>query len=131
MGAEFHLDPEKGFLVVTIDGTYSLAEFRESLDEITRSGRFPAAIDALWDLRKMDFRRVDRGFWRGIMDAIKEHPERSGARAAHVVEGDFAYGMARMYEILLGLDPVLDRRRMVVFTSYAEAEAWLGDCAAG
>jgi hypothetical protein len=32
-----------------------------------------------------------------------------------------------MYEILVGLDPVLGRRRMTVFTSYAEAEAWLAE----
>lgn len=32
MGADFHLDPKNGILVVTVDGTYSLAEFRVTLD---------------------------------------------------------------------------------------------------
>ena len=125
MGAEFHLDPEKGFLVVTVAGSFSLAEFSTSLDEITKSGRFPPDVDALWDLREMDFQSVDVRFWRGIIDTLKQYPERSGARATHVVQSDFAFGMSRMYEILLGLDPILASRQMTVFTSYAEAEAWL------
>jgi len=125
VSTEFHLDPEKGFLVVTVAGSFSLAEFSTSLDEITKSGRFPPDVDALWDLREMDFQSVDVRFWRGIIDTLKQYPERSGARATHVVQSDFAFGMSRMYEILLGLDPILASRQMTVFTSYAEAEAWL------
>lgn len=125
MGADIHIDPQNRFLVVTVEGTYSLAEFKETLDDITGSDQFPPDIDVLWDLRTMDFGSINVSFWRTMIDVVRQYPERGDALAVHVVDGDFAFGMLRMYLILLGLDETIAHRKTHVVRSYADAEAWL------
>ena len=64
-------------------------------------------------------------FLQGIIEIRKKYPERNTARLAHVVKGDFAFGMMRMYQIYSDLDQYHLNQKVGIFKSIPEAEEWL------
>jgi len=127
MPTDLRFDGEKGILVVTVRGSLTLEEFRTTLEEITHSDQYPPDIDTLWDFQAMDFQAMDSDFFRHIISIRKHYPERGIARAAHIVAGDFAFGMLRMHEILSDADRVGLPQSMKVSKSFSEGEQWLLD----
>jgi hypothetical protein len=125
MGTEVRLDHDKGFVVVTVTGEISLPQFEAALEMLAGDDSTPSDIPALWDLREADFQNVTAETWRGIIGVLKRHPERSRALVAQVVSSEFAFGMMRMFQILLGLESVHAERDTQAFRTYADAEAWL------
>ena len=125
MSFDIRFDQKKRILFVTLNGDFTLAEFQAAMEKITQSNQYPPDTDALWDLREMDFARVDSDYWRSIISIRKQYGERGTARIAHVVRGDFAFGMLRMYQIQSELDPNGLQQRIEVFKSISEGENWL------
>jgi RNAse (barnase) inhibitor barstar len=125
MSFDIRFDEKKNILVVTLKGDFTIADFQNAMKQITQSNQYPPDTDALWDLREMDFTRVDTIYWRGIISIRKQHRERGTARIAHIVKGDFAFGMLRMYQIYSELDPNGLRQKIEIFKSISEGEKWL------
>jgi len=131
MDIDIRFDEGKKVLFVTSRGPLNAEAFTEAMVEITHSDRYPPDTDALWDLREVLFEDIDAMFWRTIIEIRERFPERSSARLAHVVQGDFAFGMLRMYEILSGLNMERQPQTLRVFKSIPDAERWLLDSRAG
>jgi hypothetical protein len=102
-----------------------LDEFQAVMEEITRSKGYPPKTDALWDLRALDFTKIDASYLRGVLQIRKQYPERNAARLAHIVKGDFAFGMMRMYQIYSDLEHDVLHQKVGVFKSISEGEEWL------
>ena len=125
MPIDLRYDPEKKILYSRVKGTVSFEEFQSTMKLITRSGQFPQNANALWDLRELDFETIDSDFWKRIINIRKQYPERGQALLAHVVQGDLAYGMLRMYEILADSDSNGLAQHIKVFKNCSDAEKWL------
>jgi len=125
MPSALRYDHDKKILFVTVTGAFPLDEFRAVMEQITHSDEYPPDTDALWDLREMELQSVESAFFRGVIAVRKQFPQRGTARMAHIVSGDFAYGMLRMYEILSETDRDNLPQGIMVFKSCAEGEAWL------
>ncbi len=125
MPIQFQFDSTRNILRITIQGAFSLAGFQNTMEQITQSEEYSPDIHALWDLREMDFSTIDEAYWRKILEIRKKHPQRSAARLAHVVHGDFAYGMMRMYQILSTLHSNELKQQVMVFKDIDEAEQWI------
>ena len=89
---------------------------------IKSSKEYPVDVEALWDLRKADFRTVDEDLFKRIIAIRMRYPERSGMRAAFIASDELSYGMSRMYEILSSFEI---KRHIQVFRDYEEGERWL------
>ena len=105
--------------------TLTLEEFKTVMEAITRSNQYPPDTDALWDLRALDFSKIDAAYLQSIIQIRKEYQERSLARLAHIVKGDFAFGMMRMYQIYTDLNHHSLHQQVGVFRTIAEGEEWL------
>ena len=125
MSFDIRFDREKKILIVTVGETFTSEEFQTVMDEITRSEEYPPDTDALWDLRTLDFAKIDASYLRSILQIRKQYPERNTARLAHIVKGDFAFGMMRMYQISSDLDQQGLKQTVGVFKSISEGEEWL------
>jgi hypothetical protein len=116
---------EKNIVFVTLQGTFTLAEFKSVMSRISGSPQYPADTNALLDLRSMDVAGINVDFWRQLFDTRQQHPERQAARLAYVVSGDFAFGMMRMYQILSSTSKNKMEQQVMVCKSYEQAEEWL------
>ena len=125
MSFDIRFDRKKKILIVTVGDTFTVEEFQTAMEEITRSKQYPPDTDALWDLRALDFAIIDAGYLQGIIQIRKQYPERKTARLAHIVSGDFAFGMMRMYQIYSDLDQYRLHQKVGVFKSISEGEKWL------
>jgi hypothetical protein len=125
MSFDIRFDREKKILIVTVGDTFTVEEFQAAMEEITRSKQYPPDTDALWDLRALDFAKIDAGYLQGILKIRKQYPERNTARLAHIVKGAFAFGMMRMYQIYSDLDQYRLNQKVGVFKSISEGEKWL------
>ncbi len=125
MSFDIRFDRKKKILIVTVGDTFTVEEFQTAMEEITRSTQYAPDIDALWDLRAMDFEKIDASYLQRIIQIRKQYPERKTARLAHIVSGDFAFGMMRMYQIYSDLAQNHLKQKVGVFKSISEGEEWL------
>jgi len=125
MAFDIRFDRKKNILYLTLRGPFTIEEFQTALEKITRSNEYPPNTDALWDLREMDFTIVDAEYWKSIIRIRKQYTERHTARIAHIVKGDFAFGMLRMYQIYSDLNKNSLQQKVAVFKSISEGEQWL------
>ena len=125
MSFDIRFDPKKKILIVTVGETFTLEEFQAVMEEITHSKQYASDTDALWDLRAVNFTKIDTIYLRGILQIRKQYPERNAARLAHIVKGDFAYGMMRMYQIYSDLESYGLHQKVGVFKSVSEGVEWL------
>ena len=110
-----------GIVRARIDGAPSLAEIQAALQAHLEEGRLPPDAPALWDLRELDFRSLDRRFTERMVAVRADEPRRGAARIALLVADDLGFGMMRMYVLLS--DPL--GQEMAVFRDEAAAERWL------
>jgi len=125
MSFDIRFDQKKKILIVTVGDTFTVEEFQTAMEEITRSKQYPPDADALWDLRALDFAAIDAYYLKGIIQIRRKYPERNTARLAHIVKGDFAFGMMRMYQIYSDLDQDHLNQKVGIFKSISEGEEWL------
>ena len=125
MSIKFQFDPSQNLVRITIKGTFSLEDFKTTMEQLTGSKEYAPDINALWDLRELDFSSINEAYWRQILEIRKKHPKRNKACLAHVVRGDFAFGMMRMYQILSSHQSDELHQQVMVFRSMEDAEQWL------
>ena len=121
MPIEMHYNAENEMLVCTLVSPVTDVEFREVMDTIVASDKYPPDIRTLWDARGFDFRDITRSFEERMVEIRKDYPRRGKARLAFVVADDLGFGMARMYEILSEGLP----QRSRVFRSFEDGQEWL------
>ena len=127
MALEFEYDGTKKILYFTVRGIFTIAEFYATAPDVLNSDEFPPNANSLWDLREMDLQGFDAEFMKRIVQVRKEFPERGNAHLALLVQGDLAYGMSRMYEMLSDTETTGLQQRIRVFRDFAAAEQWLLD----
>jgi len=125
MAFDIRFDQKKKILYLTLRGPFTIEEFQTAMEKITRSNKYPPNTDALWDLREMDFTGIDAEYWKSIVRIRKQYTERRTARIAHIVKGDFAFGMLRMYQTYSDLNKDSLQQKVEVFKSISEGEQWL------
>lgn len=76
----YWMEPERnggtGPLVCVKAETFGRLTDPSAMEKITQSNQYPPNTDALWDLREMDFTRVDINYWRSIISIRKQYKER-------------------------------------------------------
>lgn len=122
MPIEQKYDHNKKILFVTVIGQITPDEFASAFQKIVSSNQYPPNVDALWDMQQADFKEINEGMFREIIKIRKQYPERSNYSLAIIATDDLAYGMARMYGLLSGLQ--LSRKYMV-FKDPSEGEQWI------
>ena len=125
MSIDLRHDSEKGFLIITVTGELSHEEYKAVMNEITQSEQYPADINALWDVREQDFKKVTSTTVKNIIDISRQYPERGSSQVAFVVKDNLAFGMLRMYEMASGAETLDTSQNLRVFRDYTEAEKWL------
>ncbi len=122
MSYEIVYDHEQGFLDVRLSGTFTLAEFTRSLEEITHAADYPPDVPVLWDLEKLDINDLDvQHFEKQTIMIRQQFPQRGSAKIALYAPTSLIFGLSRMYE---GLSYSLPQKIMV-FKNRDEAESWL------
>jgi len=123
MPIEFKFNKQKMTLYGALISPVTLEEFRDVLKKIVHSPDFPPDIRTLWDLRKLDFKEINRHVEESLIELKKQFPQRGEAKLAFIVADSLAFGMTRMYEIMA--DDLPQKTR--VFLNYSEGEQWLLD----
>lgn len=122
MAIEIQYDSQLKILRVKVVGTLIPDEIASVFQQIIRSKEYPVNVDAIWDLREVNFTFVDEKLLRSIVDKRMQYKERKNIRAAFIVSTDFAFGVMRMYE---ALSVSQLNRELKIFKNYAEGEQWL------
>lgn len=123
MTCYLHYEPQLHVLFATLCRIPTLQESIHILERITSSPDYPANVSILWDIRAVDACQFNAEVFRRFIDARQRFPERGRACIAILVDGDLAYGMGRMYEML---SEVSDLPQIIrIFRRYDEAEQWL------
>jgi hypothetical protein len=125
MSFESHYDRTKQILYCTVRGAYTMETFYATVPSIAQSTEFPPDSDTLWDLRQLIFDGLNADFMKQLVAARKAFPERRGARLALIVEGDLAFGLTRMYEMISDAEAAELQQQMRAFRSLAAGEQWL------
>ncbi|MEW6322747.1 MAG: hypothetical protein AB1635_16880 [Acidobacteriota bacterium] len=120
MPVVYTFDATRNAVFGALTDPVTVEDWESALTELLGSG-VPADVRTLWDLRAMDFRNVDRRTLAQINEFRRRSPGRTTARLALVVADDFAFGMARMFELMSAESD----GRIMVFRDYDEAVAWL------
>jgi hypothetical protein len=121
MPVKYQYDNEKKFLLASLISPFTLDEFQSAIVAITQSEEYPPDVNALWDLRELNFVETDRVLGERLVAIKSRFPERGEAKLALVVKDKLGFGMSRMYEMLADRLP----QQTKVFMDYAEGEAWL------
>ena len=121
MPVHFKYNVDNKLLYGTIEGQIGIDELRDALGKITTSTEFPPNVNALWDLRNLDFSRLNADFGEAIISAREENSKRGNSKIALIAEDDLDYGMSRMYQMLSDNLP----QKISVFRDTDIAENWL------
>lgn len=121
MPIDLRYDPAKDVLYATMSGEPSLEAFAEAIETITHSDEYPPDVRTLWDMRELDFSKVDRSLEEQLILIRRRFPERANAKLAFVVANKLGLGMTRMYEILSDDPP----QTSSVFNDFEKARQWL------
>jgi len=114
-----HIDPEARLRKHAISGPLTVQVLQDALTDVYADQAYDPTMAALWDLREATI-DLSPDEVRKIADFVA--PRWGGGRAAIVVANEHAFGMARMYELLLSEQA---RGDVMVFRSIADAAAWL------
>jgi len=114
-------DKDKGILYGVADQQLSLEELGQAMQDILHSTEYPPNTPALWDLRKLDFKNIDKTYIQNLMALRKDNPQRGQAKIAIIADQDLGFGLSRMYEMLSDDLP----QRIMVFRNMSDGEAWL------
>jgi len=120
MAVSTHVDRKAKLRKHTVSGSLTLPVLQGILRDVYAHPDYDPTLNVLWDLRDavVEFSSEDV---RQLTDAVGSYWQ--GARAAIVATNEFAFGMARMYEMVMSEKSSGD---VMVFRSLAEAEQWLG-----
>lgn len=105
MNIETQFDLEKKVRTHQISGEVNLPQFQEILKALYASPDFDPNMNALWDYRQADFKKVTQEDVRAFIQTVATYwSKNSGGkyRAAIVVAGMSEYSICRMYESQFG-----------------------------
>jgi hypothetical protein len=122
MPIKTQIDHETGFRTHAVTGRLTLDEVLSTLENAYANPDFRADAPAVWDLTGAigDFPTEDV---RHLADFVsKRVGDEITGKVALVVSRDFEFGMARMYESILGSQ---SSKPVMVFRDMEEAKAWL------
>ena len=121
MPIQFKYNQNKDVLYGSIEGQLTFDEFKLMLEQIVESKEFRPDVRTLWDLRNLDFAKVDEQFERQILQIRQSFPERGNAKIALVSDNDLGFRMTRVYKVLSEKLP----QNVKVFRDYMAGEDWL------
>jgi hypothetical protein len=121
MSVHYTYNKEKDILYGTIGDNVTIDELKIILTEISSSKEFPPDVKALWDIRKLDFSKINADFGKQLILARKKNTSRGNTKIAILADQDLAYGMSRMYESMSEGMP----QTIMVFKELEKAEDWL------
>jgi hypothetical protein len=121
MPIKIRYDSEQGILHGVVTNPLLFEEATTAMAQLTTSDEYPPSIRTLWDLRELDFEKIDRELIERVVDMRKAFAKRGPAKTALVVDHDLGFGMTRMYEILSDeMSP-----NVMVFRDYEEGKVWV------
>ncbi|MFW2372206.1 MAG: hypothetical protein ACN4GM_03730 [Gammaproteobacteria bacterium] len=121
MPIQFKYNQKKDVLYGSIEGRLTFDEFKLMLEQVVESREFRPDVRTLWDLRNLDFTKVDENFERKVTLIRRSFPERSNAKIALVSETEIGFMMSRIYRIFSENLP----QNVKVFKNYIAGEDWL------
>jgi hypothetical protein len=122
MEVEVSIDGERRIAVVRITGTLDVGELARQAASFVERPDFVPGMPAIFDLRGLDFASFGAPESRAVAHVNRKlAPRRGAARVAAVVDGDLAFGILRMHEVL-GQSPNLLVR---AFRDLEEARRWV------
>jgi hypothetical protein len=118
------IDPDTGFRVHTVTGDLKLDDVRTALEDTYAHPDFRPEAGAVWDLVAATG-DISTEEVRHLADFVgKLVGEGASGKVALVVAHDFEFGMARMYESILGGQ---SSKRFMVFRDMEEATRWVDE----
>ena len=114
-------DSDKAMLYCTAEGRVSIEDFQQAMLNIINSEEFSSDVRTLWDIRKMDLSSIDKEFALQLISLRKKNPQRGSSKMVIIAEGDYSFGMSRMYRMLSSDLP----QKIMVFRDFEEGEKWL------
>ena len=116
------IDSETGLRTHVISGELTPEDLIETFDQAFGRDDFQAGSNALWDFRGATGKNLFAGEIRGLVDAVVKHRSGDeGTRIAVVVARGLDFGLARMYEQMMGASTPV---KIMVFRDRDEAEIW-------
>ena len=121
MPVSINYNREKDILYVRVKSPAGVDDFKMTLTQIVNSKEHASDVNALWDLRELNFVEMEPAFLKEIVAIKKSTPERKGTKRALVIPNDLAFGMTKMYESMASDLP----DEIMIFRSFENAEIWL------
>jgi hypothetical protein len=119
----FETDGRLGVRIATLRGEIDDLQLLAAYRRLTADRDFDARIDDLVDLREVSPLRVTADGLRELIAVLRRaYRHKEHRKVAIVAPSELAFGMARMYQLLRGVEPPEEIR---VFHQYPEAIAWL------
>jgi len=117
-----YYDAESDILVLQPEGGLTMDMIRALNDKVINCDEYPPYVNTIWDMRKTDYRNINKQFLEELIELRKEiMPVRGKAKLAYVASSDFEFGITRMYEMLSVDIP----QQMHIFRTIEEAKQWL------
>jgi hypothetical protein len=122
MPIEFRYDSTKKIIRGKITSPFTAADLQVALQRMVDASKdFASDVPTLWDLRGIDFTKIDAVLMQQLNSIRKQFPQRGNACLALIAPTDLGYGMCRMYELMSADMP----QKIMVFRSVEEGERWL------
>lgn len=120
MAIDFKYDQTNEILLVTITGQLDMAALQLAAQKIASSNEFPANVNTIYDMTKMDFSNITTEFEENVIK-LRKQLDRGDAKIACVTPTDVGFGMGRIYEVLSSNLP----QQVRVFRTFEEAINWI------
>jgi len=124
MSIQLNYNNKQKILTVYVDGSLTIEDFESTMHMMLQSTVFPCDVNALWDIRDMQFENIDISFLKKAVEIQRSHTEKRGrAKIAIVSNYALAAPIIKMYLIL-------SKKLMQTYKSFKsveEAELWLTD----
>jgi hypothetical protein len=107
----------------TVRGVIDIEKLTEYLKEIYSLSNFDSEMKVFWDLQEADFTSVSTEDLQHFKEYIgKQWGKEGKSKAALVVPHDLAYGLSRMYEIMMESE---SSSEITVFRCKDKAKEWI------
>jgi hypothetical protein len=124
MPIETSINPDTGFRTHVVTGAFSIDDVLETLEATYAHADFRPEAAAMWDLTGASGDPATEDI-RHLADFVGKLAGGAAAgKVALLVPSDFEFGMARMYESILGGQ---SSKPIMVFRDRAEADLWLSE----
>lgn len=118
------IDKKRSLRKHSIEGDIEVLKLKESLEQYYKTDQYDPSMNSLWDLREANFNNVQTQEVNTLAEMVSRlWGKSSNSKSALVVSKDLAFGISRMYEILLST--LNSPKTVAVFKSMDEAKSWL------